>query len=143
MVFESGMAWILITEPRNILIPAAKGSFWGVRRALTSSDHHFLQSCAPILTLRQSIWSLFRGIRRPVIEFSLISSIRALHGPILTPFDPSQTGILRTVEWRWHFWQEWYIPLFLVCIPLLITAGIHSDYAPGAIPGKREHCLLL
>ena len=36
--------------------------------------------------------------------------------------------------------RKWYIPEKVVCIPLLIKAGKHSDYAPGAIPVKREHC---
>ena len=38
-------------------------------------------------------------------------------------------------------WEKWYIPVKVVCIPLLIRIGWHLDYAPRAIPGKREHWL--
>ena len=33
-----------------------------------------------------------------------------------------------------------WIPLFLVCIPLLIISGLMFDYTPGAIPVNVKHC---
>ena len=32
-----------------------------------------------------------------------------------------------------------WIPLFLVCIPLLIISGLMFDYTPRAIPVNMEH----
>ena len=34
----------------------------------------------------------------------------------------------------------WYIPVFLVCIPVLINLGGYFDYSPGCIPVNGTHC---
>ena len=117
------------------------------RRTFTSnvpkSHHYRFKTC---LTYPPVNYRYMSPMHRPSINYAKNNpydthcSSNIPVSTLTSPWNTRRRPVARWLTSAVAETEKWYIPEKVVCIPLLITAGKHSDYAPGAIPVKREHC---